>query len=69
MIFNRKTGVFIPRDEPVFVLRAKDKYAVDILRFYASLLSDGEHLGSVCDRIADFEKFAADHPEQMKEPD
>ena len=30
----------IPVDEPVFLLRAQDKYAPDTLRFYAKLLNN-----------------------------
>jgi hypothetical protein len=30
----------IPEDEPVFLLRAQDKYAPDTLRFYANLLKE-----------------------------
>jgi hypothetical protein len=34
----------IPEDEPVFLIRAQDKYASRILRVYANLLmQDGEH--------------------------
>jgi hypothetical protein len=30
----------IPEDEPVFLLRAQDKYAPDTLRYYARLLKE-----------------------------
>ena len=41
--YNRRikdTEGKIPEDEPVFLLRAQDKYAPDTLRFYANLLKE-----------------------------
>ena len=41
--YNRRikdTDGKIPEDEPVFLLRAQDKYAPDTLRFYANLLKE-----------------------------
>jgi hypothetical protein len=41
--YNRRikdTDGRIPEDEPVFLLRAQDKYAPDTLRFYANLLKE-----------------------------
>lgn len=41
MKFGRKdydAGKAIPSDEPAFLLRAQDKFAGDVVRFYANLL-------------------------------
>jgi hypothetical protein len=42
--YNRRiidTEGRIPAEEPVFLLRAQDKYAPDTLRFYANLVKEG----------------------------
>jgi hypothetical protein len=42
--YNRRiidTDGKIPREEPVFLLRAQDKYAPDTLRFYAKMVKEG----------------------------
>ncbi len=42
--YNRRivdTDGRIPAEEPVFLLRAQDKYAPDTLRFYANLVKEG----------------------------
>ena len=69
MLVNRFTGEVIPHDEPVFVLRAKDRHALRTLLYYASEVEQHEHRSAVTDRAADFARFAAEHPERMKEPD
>lgn len=41
MKFGRKDydgGKYIPHGEPAFLLRAQDKFAEDVVRFYASLV-------------------------------
>lgn len=68
-IVNRATGVPIPDDEPVFVLRAKDANAARTLRAYHMNCHDPKHRAVVARRIADFERFAEDHPDRMKQPD
>lgn len=68
-ITNRATGKPIPDHEPVFVLRAQDVHAVSVLRTYLSLVAEIDQAAAVAKRIADFEAFAAAHPDRMKEPD
>ena len=68
-IINRATGVPIPEDEPVFVLRAKDRQALRALRYYRDGLKNPPHVVAVNQRIEQFEAFADAHPERMKEPD
>ncbi len=69
-IINRATGVAIPDDEPVFILRAKDKVAADAIRQYAYLLPlSTTHTMVVVSRAHDFERFAYANPERMREPD
>lgn len=69
-IVTRATGKPIPDDEPVFVLRAKDRNAVYAIMHYRSLcLGNPEHYQAVDSRVGDFLQFAGEHPLRMKYPD
>jgi hypothetical protein len=68
-IVNRASGDAIPDDEPVFIFRARDIHAREALEAYACVLTPGVHRNVVCQRIADFAKFAETNPGRMKEPD
>ncbi len=68
-IVNRRSGVPIPDDEPVFIFRAKDRPAVRILTAYFSAIEDPEHARTVAARLDDFKRFAREHPERMKDLD
>ena len=69
-----KTGnsVPIPDDEPLILFRGRDHLAVKMLNFYYQLCHDDGcndfQLGQVSELIKKFEKFAAEHPEVMKQP-
>lgn len=66
---NRQSGELIPLDEPVFLFRARDRKAADSLCHYMLAVSSPSHADAVADRINDFDHFAKDHPDRMKEPD
>lgn len=66
---NRASGEIIPADEPVFVFRARDIHAREVIEHYACQIPNDEHRAAVEVRIADFANFAAEHPDRMKEPD
>lgn len=68
-IMNRASGEVIPIDEPVFVFRARDRIALGVLNFYRSQVPPGEHRQAITKRMDDFEEFAEQNPERMKEPD
>lgn len=68
-ILNRDTGKAIPVDEPVFILRAQDKHALDVLRNYVGLVSADGHRAVVTQRIEAFEEFAKNNSDRMKNPD
>jgi hypothetical protein len=68
-LVNRSTGIAIPDDEPVFVLRAKDRNARGALDAYMGACTSANHRAVVKSRMLDFEAFASAHPERMKEPD
>lgn len=66
---NVATGVPIPDDEPIFILRAKDMLAEQTLSWYLSTVATGEHRDAVRHRIEDFKQFRLANPEKMKAPD
>jgi hypothetical protein len=68
-IFNRSSGEVIPDDEPVFILRARDRWAIDVLLHYQGLCQDREHRLAVERRIEEFDRFQDENAERMKEPD
>jgi hypothetical protein len=68
-IVNRLSGAPIPDDEPIFIIRAKDRLAVRILTAYFSAIENPEHARAVAARLEDFKRFAREHPERMKDPD
>ena len=68
-VINRASGEAIPSDEPVFIFRARDKYALSALTAYVDALPQGIHRGAVMSRIADFLAFSENHSDRMKEPD
>ncbi len=61
-----KTGGWIMDDEPVFLLRAKDKHSVPLLRCYASLVHDPRQHEAILDLVIKFQEWQKD--KQLKEP-
>jgi len=68
-LVNRQSGEAIPDDEPVFILRARDKYAAHTIISYCQAVQDSQHREASRLRAAQFSNWAALHPERMKEPD
>jgi len=68
-LVNSSTRKPIPDDEPIFILRAKDKNAVDAIEHYKTLCNNSEHRRSVAVRVWDFCGFSSENPDRMKEPD
>jgi len=61
-----------PEDEPVFVLRGRDKRARATVRYYAdhqSAQAPFNHMNAVEGAYRSFDLFANDNPELIKEPD
>jgi hypothetical protein len=63
-----------PGDEPVFVLRAKDKRALAQVRNYATMEAsrtdpNRKHLKNVDEAVESFEEFRRKHPERIKDAD
>jgi hypothetical protein len=68
-IVNRSTGVAIPDDEPVFILRAKDRHSVEVLSYYQLLCQNANHKTAVASRVQQFQDFIENSREKVKEPD
>jgi hypothetical protein len=71
-IVKTKTGEPIPPEEPLMLFRARDRNALEMLRYYREIcVGDGcvpEHLAGIDNRIQAFRDFAAGYPERMKQP-
>lgn len=69
-IVNRATNIPVPDDEPLFILRGRDRHAVATLNLYLKQIPIGtEHERAVILRRSQFERFAQDNSSRMKEPD
>ena len=66
---NAVTREYIPDDEPIFILRAKDRHAIKLLRQYMAMCSDINHRKAIYKCIKEFDEFALLNPEKMGEPD
>jgi hypothetical protein len=71
-IIKTSNGQPIPADEPVFILRGRDKLAMNTLWDYWDLADDDgcteDFKARVREYIAEFEEFASKNPERMKQP-
>lgn len=71
---NLTTGMPIPRDEPVFILRGQDKLALAAIETYCRSVTDNsttvnERSGPTAhDAFMKFQRFAQEHPDRMKMP-
>ena len=68
-VINRASGEAIPLDEPVFILRGKDKHAADTINDYWMRIKDESHGDAVNARLRQFIEFEGQNPDRMKEPD
>jgi hypothetical protein len=71
-IVKTSNGEPIPNDEPVFLIRARDRLALPLLRIYEQLSNvDGcndYHFSALYKTIEEFARFAAHNPGRMKQP-
>lgn len=62
----------LPESEPLFLIRARDRLAVPLLRLFRQLMVDdncNDYILGLTDQMIDeFEKFRREHPEKMKQP-
>jgi hypothetical protein len=72
--FHDMTGKaeIVPLDEPLFLVRARDHLAVQMLTYYRELCALDQctdwQIEGVTKTIEIFNDFAKDHPERMKQP-
>ena len=71
-IVKTSNGDVIPEDEPLFLLRARDRLAIPLLEIYNQLSKvDGcndYHFAALDQTIARFAQFARLNPGRMKQP-
>ena len=67
-LVNRASGETIPDDEPVFILRARDRHALKAVQFYAGMVEVEHHWRATQETVEAFQRFADEHPDRMKEP-
>lgn len=62
-----------PQDEPLFLVRAQDQLAADLIQEYYYAVMDANcsagHIEAVNSVHSSFQKFADDNPDKMKRPD
>lgn len=68
-LVNVKTGIAIPEDEPVFILRAQDSLASSAVARYAASCSSTELRNEVTRVFHKFIRFWRDNPDRVKVPD
>ena len=71
-IIKTSNGEEVPDDEPLILFRARDNLAIDMLCEYRQTCIEAgctkHQIKAVGDRLAEFERFAKEHPERMKQP-
>lgn len=71
-IIKTSNGEAIPENEPVFLLRSRDRLALPLLKIYAQLSEvDGcndYHFTALSRTIRDFESFKEENADLMKQP-
>ena len=68
-LVKRATGIPLPENEPLFIMRAQDKLALGILGAYHAMTENLRHKEELMKVIKDFRKFERDNPDRMKIPD
>ncbi len=58
----------VPEDEPLFILRAKDRKALPAILAYHMICDNLDQMESVKKTIDDFRSFQEKYPEKMGEP-
>lgn len=70
MLTLKKTGEEVPKNEPVFILRARDCKALGTIRVYQSLFPPtSEHWKTIQAVIDDFMKYRKKNYNKMGDPE
>jgi hypothetical protein len=71
-IVKTSNGEPIPDDEPKMLFRARDRHALETLRYYRAICADDDctdfQMAGIENRMAAFEQFRREHFERMKQP-
>jgi hypothetical protein len=71
-IVKTSNGILIPKEEPLMLVRGRDKLALPLLYYYYNLSIDEGctlyHLDGVWERINAFTQFAKEFQGRMKQP-
>ena len=67
-LVKRSNQVPVPDDEPVFILRAKDRKALAAVLAYHMILHNLDQKEEVTKSVNDFRAFQEKNPERMGEP-
>ena len=67
-LVKRSNQVPIPKNEPLFIFRAKDRKALAALVAYNMVLDNLDQKEAVTKSINDFRNFQEKNPDKMKEP-
>ncbi len=71
-LIKTSNGQAVPEDEPIFLIRGRDRLALETLRHHREIAAlDGctQYYMDGMDRVIDkFIRFNEEHPERMKQP-
>lgn len=67
-LVNTVTGEEIPKDEPVFILRAKDAHALTVLMQYSARCTEEQQRTDMAELMGSFVKWRMKHDNKVKEP-
>jgi hypothetical protein len=68
-LYDRATGEKIPPDEPIEILRARNRISVKLLEYWHSIVGDAASISAVAHALTRFRMFARDNPTRMRLPD
>ena len=66
---NKDSGKSIPIDEPVFLIRARDKHSFSVLADYMCKCSDPDHKDAIFQASIKFNDWQRANRDLVKEPD
>jgi len=68
-LVNKQTGVPIPDDEPVFILRAQDAHSTTAVLEYGVICGNTQIAIGVGEVLEQFKIWQKANPDKVKEPD
>lgn len=71
-IVESATWEWVPDDEPLFLIRARDRNALAMLRYYELICGQdncsSSYMRRIRERIEAFERYAREHEDLMRQP-